>query len=83
LIVYNRRFGLSSKWNQRLTVSSNAAGMLFGRRPRQIRDERHHVRHAGSSRVATRKDASAMTANAVPCRLVEIRIGIAGVLGTC
>jgi hypothetical protein len=37
----------------------------------------------GSSRVATRKDASTRTANIVPCTLVEIRIGIAGVLGTC
>ena len=38
---------------------------------------------AGSSREATRNDMSAMTASAVPWMLVDTRIGIAGVLGTC
>src|SRR6185436_5476027 len=38
---------------------------------------------AGSSRDATRNDISAMTARAVPWMLVDTRIGMAGVLGTC
>jgi hypothetical protein len=38
---------------------------------------------AGNSREATSNDMSAMTASAVPWMLVDTRIGIPGVLGTC